>query len=86
MIGLSNVFDTEGDLESAWVAAAAAAAALWGEMPIVGYDSGDSLNAAHGAGFESIGELVVWARALPATGAKGEASQVNSEERAMHPT
>jgi len=68
VIGLSNVFDTAGDLESAWVAAAAATAAQWGEMPIVGYESGDLLDAAHGAGFESIGELVVWIRALPATG------------------
>ena len=69
VIGLSNVFDTAGDLESAWVAAAAATAAQWGEMPIVGYESGNLLDAAHGAGFESIGELVVWVRALPATGA-----------------
>lgn len=63
VIGLSNVFDVAGDLESAWVAAAAVAAALWGEMPTVGYDSGDSLDAAHRAGFESIGELVVWLNA-----------------------
>jgi hypothetical protein len=63
VIGLSNVFDAAGDLESAWVAGAAAAAALWGAMPTVGYDSGDSLDAAHRAGFESIGELVVWLNA-----------------------
>lgn len=63
VIGLSNVFDVAGDLESAWVAGAAAAAALWGEMPTVGYDSGDSLDAAHRAEFVSIGELVVWLNA-----------------------
>ena len=63
VIGLSNVFDVAGDLESAWVAGAAAAGALWGEMPTVGYDSGESLDAAHTAGFESIGELVVWLNA-----------------------
>jgi len=63
VIGLSNVFDVAGDLESAWVAGAGAAAALWGEMPTVGYDSGDSLAAAHRAGFKSIGELVVWLNA-----------------------
>lgn len=63
VIGLSNVFDVAGDLESAWVAGAAAAAGLWGAMPTVGYDSGDSLDAAHRAGFESIGELVVWLNA-----------------------
>jgi len=60
VIGLSNVFDVAGDLESAWVAAAAIAASLWGEMTTVGYDSGDSLDAAHRSGFKSIGELVVW--------------------------
>ena len=62
VIGLGNVFDTGGDLEAAWAAGAAAAAALWGDLPIVGYDAGDSLDAACGAGFETVGELVVWLR------------------------
>jgi hypothetical protein len=62
-IGLSNVFNVAGDLESAFVAGAASAAAVWGAMPIVGYESGDSLDAAHRAGFESIGEVVVWLNA-----------------------
>jgi hypothetical protein len=60
VIGLNNVFDVAGDLESAWVGAAAIAAGLWGEMPTVCYDSGDSLDAAHAGGFKRIGELVVW--------------------------
>jgi hypothetical protein len=60
VIGLSNVFDTAGELDSAWAAGAAAAAMLWGDLPTVGYDAGDALHAAHDAGFESIGELVVW--------------------------
>ena len=60
VIGLSNVFDTAYELNSAWAAGAAAAATLWGDVPIVGYDAGDALHAAHDAGFESIGELVVW--------------------------
>jgi hypothetical protein len=63
VIGLSNVFDVAGDLESGWVAAAAIAASLWGQMTTVGYDSGDSLEAAHAGGFKSIGELVVWLNA-----------------------
>jgi len=46
VIGISNVFDVTGDLESAWAASAAVAAASWGELPIVGYDSADSLEAA----------------------------------------
>jgi hypothetical protein len=60
VIGLSNVFATTGDLKSAWLSAAAAATALWGRIPIVSYDSGPSLDAAHKAGFRSVGELVVW--------------------------
>ena len=63
MIGLSNVFDVAGDLESAWGSAAAAAAALWGDMSIVSYDLGDSLDAAHSTGFDSVGELAVWRKA-----------------------
>ena len=61
--GLSNVFDVAGDTDSAWAAGAAVAAGLWGDMPTVGYESGDCLDAAHKAGFESIGDLVVWIKA-----------------------
>jgi hypothetical protein len=50
VIGLSNLFDVTGDLESGWVTAAAIAASLWGQMTTAGYDSGDSLEAAHRAG------------------------------------
>ena len=63
VIGLSNVFHTGGDLDSAWAGGAASAAALWGDMPTVSYDSGDPLDAAHNAGFETIGELVLWLHA-----------------------
>jgi hypothetical protein len=84
VIGLSNVFDVAGDLESAWVGAAAMAAAWWGEMPTVGYDSGDSLDAAHAVGFNRIGELVVWLNGdfppEPATrGLRGGASAQETE-------
>ena len=47
----------EGDLESAWSDGASAAQAVWGPMPVVGYDKGESLDAAHRAGFETIGSL-----------------------------
>jgi hypothetical protein len=66
MIGLSNVFDAAGDLESAWHGAAAAAISVWRPLPVVGYDSGSSRDAAREAGFDSIGELVVWANGLEA--------------------
>ena len=62
VIGLSNVFDVEGDIESAWSGAASAARAEWGGMPVVGYEDGESLAAAHRAGFETIGVLAIWIR------------------------
>ena len=62
VIGLSNVFHTHGDLESVWRGAASTAQARWGPMPVIGYDSGTALDAAHRAGFGSVGELVVWVK------------------------
>ncbi len=59
-IGLTNVFDLERDFEAAWSGAASAAQAVWGGIPVVGYDRGESLDAAHRAGFETIGNLAVW--------------------------
>ena len=59
VIGLGNV---AGDLEDAFAGAAAAARAHWGALPVVGYESGAALEAAHEAGFRSIGELTVWIR------------------------
>jgi hypothetical protein len=60
VIGISNLFDARGDLEAAWLDAAGVAQARWGPMPLVGYHSGAALEAAHRAGFSSIGELAVW--------------------------
>jgi hypothetical protein len=60
VVGLSNVFDTTGDLERAWRDGAAAAAAIWPGLPAVAYDAGASLEAARAAGFSSIGRLAVW--------------------------
>jgi hypothetical protein len=60
-IGLSNVFTADGDLESAYVGAASAAQARWGSLPLVGYEFGDSLDAARRAGFSTVGGLAVWA-------------------------
>jgi hypothetical protein len=83
VIGLSNVFDVAGDLESAWVGAAAIAARLWGEMTTVSYDSGDSLDAAHRGGFKSIGELVVWlhAHSSPERATRGVRGGASTEKR-----
>src|SRR5919199_390582 len=54
VVGLSNVFAPPGQLDAAFAAGADAAEAIWGRVPIVGYESGDALGAAHAAGFESI--------------------------------
>ena len=53
VIGLCNVFDTTGDLDSAWLSGAAAATARGGRMPIVSYESGPSLDTAHEAGYRA---------------------------------
>jgi hypothetical protein len=60
VVGLSNVFDTAGDLEAAWREAAAAAARRWPGLPAVAYDMGPALDAARAAGFTSVGPLAVW--------------------------
>jgi hypothetical protein len=65
VIGLSNVFDESGDLESAYLSGAMAAQERWGPMPVVGYDSGTALEAAGQAGFLSIGDLAVWVCGAP---------------------
>ena len=62
MVGLSNLFDTDGDLASAWRDAARAAQARWGSMPVVSYDSGAALEVAYQAGFGTVGELAVWVK------------------------
>ena len=67
VIGLGNVFDLRRDLESAWKDAASAARAVWGTMPAVSYDHGESLAAAHLAGFASSGRLVVWVKREPSS-------------------
>ena len=62
VIGVSNLFHTNGDLELVWRGAASAARARWAPLPVVGYGLGAALDAAHRAGFASVGELVVWVK------------------------
>jgi hypothetical protein len=62
VIGLTNVVAPEGDFAAALLAAAGAAVAHFGPLPVVGYETGPALEAAHEAGFRSIGELTVWIR------------------------
>jgi hypothetical protein len=62
VIGVSNLFDANGDLELVWQGAAGAARARWGPLPVVGYGPGAALDGAHRAGLASLGELVVWVK------------------------
>ena len=60
VVGVSNLFAENGDLDAAWTNAIAAAATYFPRAPIVGYESGDALAAARRSGFEVLGPLRVW--------------------------
>ncbi|MEV8320211.1 hypothetical protein AB0Q95_39285 [Streptomyces sp. NPDC059900] len=59
VVGVSNLF-TSADEESAWAGVLTEAARLWPGLPVVGYESGDSLEAAVRQGFTPVGPLRVW--------------------------
>ena len=59
-IGISNVFLTDVDAAAAWRGLAQAARAHFGDLPLVGYESGDALEPALRAGFTPLGPLRVW--------------------------
>ncbi|MFF5449176.1 hypothetical protein [Streptomyces sp. NPDC012888] len=69
-VGLSNVFAREDEyLDGAWAGSTAQVARLWPDLPIVGYEAGDDLDAAVRNGFSPVGPLRVW---LHAGGVGGE--------------
>ncbi|MFH8484146.1 hypothetical protein [Streptomyces longisporoflavus] len=63
VVGVSNLFAT-GDApdaeESAWAGVLTEVTGLWPGLPVVGYESGESLDAAVRQGFTPIGPLRVW--------------------------
>ncbi|MGW7072827.1 hypothetical protein ACWGII_23400 [Streptomyces sp. NPDC054855] len=59
VVGVSNLF-TSADEESAWAGCLAEVARLWPGLPVVGYESGESLDAAVSQGFTPVGPLRVW--------------------------
>jgi len=59
-LGISNVFDRTGDLECTWSGCFRQASAVAGGLPLVGYERGEGLPAALGAGFTEVGPLTVW--------------------------
>jgi hypothetical protein len=58
VVGLSNLFGSATDM--VWRSLAAMAGEIFPGLPLVGYDRGDELAAAHQAGFETVGLLRVW--------------------------
>ena len=60
VVGISNLFHVDGDLEAAWTGAMSAIALLLPGRPVVGYERDDALPAALDHGFEPIGPLRVW--------------------------
>ena len=60
VVHISNLFSTVPDPHHVWTGALAALSAWAPGQPLVGYESGASLAAAHRAGFASIGPLRVW--------------------------
>jgi hypothetical protein len=59
-VGLSNVFSPPELLEHTWSALVSLVAAAFPGTPIVGYERGDDLEIARGAGFAPVGKLRVW--------------------------
>lgn len=62
VVGLSNVVAEPGDAVAVFRDLVALAAGLFPSLPIVGYESGNELNAAVNAGFEPGDELRIWVR------------------------
>jgi len=63
VVGISNVVTAGADATEAFAIAVGAAAVLFPDLDIVGYELGSELDAARDAGFETIGPLRVWLRA-----------------------
>lgn len=60
VVGVSNLFTSAAEEDQAWAGATAAISAQLGDLPLVGYEHGASLRAAHRAGFVSVGRLRIW--------------------------
>jgi hypothetical protein len=62
VIGISNVFSSETDIVDLWRSIPQAVSKEFPELPLVGYEQGDFLKAAHSSGWASVGPLRVWLR------------------------
>lgn len=65
-VGISNLFSLDGDTDAgtdaAWADAVSLAERLFPGVPLVGYERGESLEAALHNGFRQVGPLRVWYR------------------------
>ncbi|WP_306336618.1 hypothetical protein [Streptomyces sp. KL118A] len=62
VVGVSNLFTADDDLDAAWRSCLEATDRLWPGVPVVGYEHGETLAAAVRQGFEPVGPLRVWLR------------------------
>ena len=60
VVGLSNVFARAEDADALWSGCLDAVEAYFPSLPIVGYESGPALDAAHDHAFMSAGPLRIW--------------------------
>jgi hypothetical protein len=62
VVGISNVVADVDEAPAVWCDLAILAASTFPDMPLVGYESGDELKAAHKAGFELGDPLRIWVK------------------------
>jgi hypothetical protein len=62
LVGISNVVADVDEAPAVWRDLAILAASTFPDMPLVGYESGDELKAAHKAGFEVGDPLRIWVK------------------------
>ena len=67
VVGLSNAFASADEDDALWSECLDAIAAYFPSLPVVGYESGPTLAAAHRHGFTSAGPLRVWINASSET-------------------
>jgi hypothetical protein len=63
VVGVSNLFAVSAELDAVWAGATAVLSARFPGLPLVGYERGADLAAAHRVGFTSVGRLRVWNKA-----------------------
>ena len=62
MVGVSNLSSVVADLDGAWGSCLDAISVRFPGLDVVGYESDEMLDAAHRAGFRSIGPLRIWVK------------------------